>query len=517
MNDGIDHHRRTFFMRTVKMLLAAPFVSCLKKDRRQFDPAFASAVATVDAIRSGVISSRELTAHVFERIRKYDRRVNAFITLSEDLAMESARRADEAQSAGRFLGPLHGLPVMVKDAFATEGIRSTGGFKELSGHVPEEDAAVVARLKRAGAVIVGKTSVPAASQDVQTYNSIVGTTNNPWDLSRTPGGSTGGGAAALAAGFGYLEIGSDLGGSIRTPAHFCGIYGHKTSLNVIPGDGVIHSPSAGPGPPASDLAVIGPLARDARDLKLALEVIGGPRGGERAAYVWKLPPPRHASLKDYRIGYVTADAFCPLAPDVAELVSRAVDNLRRHGVKLTEGWPEGVDPHSMYDIYNFLMGARGRLTNDELRMLRNSFDRPWGYYARLRSEGAAASHQRWVEENQSRWKVIAAWQHYFTSHDAFIMPANFVTAFPHTQSPSFFERTVDTPGGPRLYPDLLKWASIATLTGCPATVAPVGLTKGGLPVGIQIMGPFLEDGTPIEIARLAADLMGSFKPPPGFH
>lgn len=505
-------------MRAVKTLLAAPFVSCLRRQRRQFEPSFASAVQAAEAVRSGVISSRELTAYIFERVRKYNRTVNAFITLSEDLAMERAKWADESLASGRLLGPLHGLPVMVKDAFATEGVRSTGGFKELTGHVPKEDAAAVARLKRAGAVIVGKTSVPVASQDVQTYNNIVGTTNNPWDLSRTPGGSTGGGAAALAAGFGYLEIGSDLGGSIRTPAHFCGIYGHKTSLNVIPGDGVIllPSPDRRP-PPASELAVIGPLARDARDLKLALEVMGGPRGGGKAAYNWKLAPPRHASLKDYRIGYVTTDAFCPLAPDVAELVSRAIDNLRRHGVRLAEGWPEGVNPYSMYDIYNFLMGARGRLTNDELHMLRGSFDKPWGYYARLRTEGAAASHQRWLEQSQSRWKVTAAWKHYFTNHDAFIMPANFVTAFPHTQSPSFFERTVDTPEGPRLYPDLLKWASIATLTGCPATVAPVGLTKGGLPVGIQIMGPFLEDGTPIEIARLAADLVGSFKPPPGFH
>ena len=190
----------------------------------------------------GVISSRELLDTTFGRIKKYNPRLNAFVTLMEEQASERGRLADEQRAAGKIWGPLHGLPIVIKDAFETAGVRTTSGSKTLEKYVPKEDAAAVARLKKAGAIVVGKTNMPEFAGDLQSYNEIVGTANNPWDIKRTPGGSTGGGAACIAAGMGFLELGSDIGGSIRTPCHFCGIYGHKPTLNVVPMEGHIPPP-----------------------------------------------------------------------------------------------------------------------------------------------------------------------------------------------------------------------------------------------------------------------------------
>src|SRR5262249_6175646 len=224
----------------------------------------------------------------------------------------------------------------------------TAGAPQFANHVPARDAVVVARLRAAGAVILGKTNVPRLASDWQSYNEIFGVSNNPWDVTRTPGGSSGGEAAALAAGLTYLSVGSDIGGSIRVPAHFCGVYGHKPTLNVVPVRGHIPPPpNAVPGP--ADLAVAGPLARSAADLKAVLEILGGPDSEDATAYRWSLPPARGARLSDYRVGYVVDDPLCPVSEDVKELMTRAVEALRKGGAQLEEGWPTGVKPAEQYD------------------------------------------------------------------------------------------------------------------------------------------------------------------------
>jgi amidase len=248
----------------------------------------------------GVISSHELTAHVFERIRKYNGRVNAFVTLVEDRATAQARAADEAQAQGKPTGPLHGVPIPMKDDKKTAGIRSTCGAKIYAGNVPKENAPAVQRLLDAGAIIVGKTNLPEWVPGFQSYNEVAGTTNNPWNPQRTSGGSTGGGAAALARGMGFLELGSDIGGSIRTPSHFCGVFGHKPTIDVISDEGFVEPPDANPSP--DRLSVNGPLSRNPRDLLLALQLAGGPAGMQRIAYSWKLPPARGCAI--------TASATC---------------------------------------------------------------------------------------------------------------------------------------------------------------------------------------------------------------
>ena len=475
--------------RLLAAMAAAPFVSRIPRARgaSDFDPDFGSATDAARAIRTGVISSRELTAHVFERIRKYNGRINAFVTLVEDQAAGRARAADEALAQGKPWGRLHGVPILMKDDKKTAGIRSTCGAKIYANNVPKENAPAVQNLLDAGAIIVGKTNLPEWADDFQSYNDVAGTTNNPWNPERTPGGSTGGGAAALACGMGFLELGSDIGGSIRTPSHFCGVFGHKPTIDVISDEGFVDPPNASPAPDL--LSVNGPLARSPQDLLLGLQIAGGPAGVERIAYSWKLPPTRGARLRDYRIGYVLDDPFCPVAPDVRQQLERAIEGLGKAGARLEPGWPAGMQIAEWYGAYFTMLGA-AILPNDP------------------------TTHRAWGAAVGGQYAARRCWTDYFRGHDAFLMPVDFVTAFPHDHSPEMMARKIATPAGPRPYLDMLKWIFHATLTGNPATVCPVGRTPEGMPCGIQILGPYLEDATPIDIAGRIAEVTGGFAAPP---
>lgn len=479
---------------------------------------FASALAAARAIRRRKISSAELTKHVLARIERHNPRINAIVTLNAEAALARARAADEALAHGDWLGPFHGVPCTLKDTFETAGMRTTAGAPDLAAYLPEHDAPVVARLRAAGAVLLGKTNVPLMAGDWQAYNDIFGTTNNPWDLTRTPGGSTGGGAAALAAGLSYLCVGSDIGGSIRVPAHFCGVYGHKPTLNVVPLRGHI-PPPPGTGPhPAFDLPVAGPLARSAADLKTLMEVLGGPDTEEFTAYRWSLPPARGTRLADYRIGYVLDDPLCPLSREVKEVLTGAIEKLQKAGARLEEGWPAGVVPADQFDTYNFLLWSffAFEMRDDQLEEMRQRALNQDGSWEAKRAWAWTAPHKRFLDANERRLAARGVWQDYFRTHDAFLLPTAFVPAFPHDHSMPLENRKLATPEGTRSYADLLFWISFATLTGLPATTAPVGLTSGGLPVGIQILGPYLEDATPIDVAGKLADVVGGFSPPKGF-
>ena len=512
--------RRSFLKTVAAVPMAAPYLSRMPRASaaaRRFDPNFGPAHEALRALREGVISSRELLETTFNRIRKHNPRLNAFVTLMEEQATERGRLADQDRAAGNLWGPLHGLPIVIKDAFETAGVRTTSGSKMLEKHVPKEDAAAVARLKKAGAIVIGKTNMPEFAGDLQSFNEIVGTSNNPWDTKRTPGGSTGGGAACIAAGIGFLELGSDIGGSIRTPSHFCGIYGHKPTLNVVPMEGHI-PPPPGTMPTTPDLPVAGPMARSARDLALQLEVMAGPFSKDSIAYRWHLPSARGSRLKDYRIGYVLDDPFCPLGSDVLEVLSIAIEALRKAGLELVQGWPKAFHPQDSFETYLRLLAAviGAGLGEEQIRVIQQSTQSAWGHYAQGWLDGMNLTHRQWMGLTEGRLKVRAVWEEYFKTYDAFLMPENIVPAFPHDQKLTFFERKVATPQGERLYADMLKWISPATLSGCPATVAPVGRTKANLPVGLQIMGPYLEDATAIDIAGRVTEVIGGFEPPPGF-
>ncbi|HKC07026.1 MAG TPA: amidase [Methylomirabilota bacterium] len=478
---------------------------------------FASALEAARAIRSGQVSAVELTTRMLDRIQQHNGKLNAIVALAGD-AVERARAADEARARRDWWGPFHGVPCTIKDSFEVAGVTTTSGSPTLRTHVPARDSVVAARLRGAGMIILGKTNVPTFAADWQSYNPVYGQTNNPWDVTRTPGGSTGGGAAALAAGLTYLEPGSDLAGSIRIPAHFCGVYGHKPSLDVVPMRGHIPPPPGTPASPPSTLPVAGPLARSAADLRAALEVLGGPDGDEARAWRWSLPPARGLRLADYRIGYVLDHPGAPVSPEVGDALAATIEALRKAGAQLTEGWPAGVNADEQFDAYYALLIARYTqpAREDQLPGLRQLAASPdTSYLARYaRAITASDAHMRTVDIRRRAARGV--WQAYFRTHDAFLLPTALVPAFPHDQVGTPLMRVLATPRGERPYPDLCFWISFASVAGLPATTAPVGLTRGGLPVGIQIVGPYLEDATPIDLAGRLADVIGGFRPPPGF-
>ena len=473
---------------------------------------FASLTQVAKAIRDGKITSLELTEHIIRRIERHNPALNAIVTFTKAEATSQAKAADEVLARGETLGLLHGVPITIKDCFEVKGVRTTAGAKKLSDHLPEEDAATVSRLREAGAVILGKTNVPIYAGDWQSYNEVFGTTNNPWNLETTPGGSTGGGAAAVAAGLSYLSLGSDIGGSIRVPSTFCGLYGHKPTLNILPYRGHIprrHTPL---------LTVAGPIARSPEDLKLALEVMGGPDAEEAKAYSWTLPPSRCESLSEYRLGYVLDHPSCPLSGDVRTAVHGAVEKLEGKVSALEEGWPPGVDPAKQYTTYRFLIASvyASFLKDEEFDEFRERARDQDGSHEAFVSLAWTAPHKLRQRALGERMEARAAWQRYFETHDAFLLPAAFTTAFPHDHSTPQWQRKIPTPEGPRPYEDLYFWITFATFTGLPATIAPIGASSSGLPIGIQIIGPYLEDATPIDFATLTKELFGGFRPPAGY-
>jgi amidase len=432
-----------------------------------------SATETVAALRSGRVSALELTEAVLDRIDAVDGEVNAMASVRRDEALRDAAAADAEH---RPRGPLHGLPVTVKDAFHVAGLPTTWGNPAWADAVADTHAAVVRRLTDAGAILVGTTNVAFMLGDFgQTDNPLHGRTNNPHDPSRAAGGSSGGSAAALAAGMTYLEHGSDLVGSIRLPAAFCGVYGLRPTPGVVPLTGF-----APPGPLAepSELAhqsVLGPLARSAADLRLALSVAGGP---EQPGWSWALPAPRHRNLADFRVGVVLDCGLAPVTAEVGDVLAGAADFVARAGATVTEGWPDGVDPAAGFDAFGAQVQA---------------------FFAWQDPQAAAGSLADFAAQDIRRMSYRTAWQRYFQDVDVFLCPVNFTTAPLHDDRP-LHQRTV----AGRPYTDQSFWISHAALPGLPALSAPVGHSRDGLPVGLQILAPRHEDDTAITFAELLA-------------
>jgi amidase len=454
---------------------------------------FQSATEAARTLRRKELSSRELTGMLLARIEAVNPALNAVVELGQTAALREAAAADEATARGDDTGPLHGVPMTIKDAFNVAGLPTTWGNPAFKEYVADSDATVARRLKQAGAIVVGKTNVAFMLGDFgQTANELYGVTSNPWDTTRTPGGSSGGAAAALSAGMTFLEYGSDLVGSIRIPASFCGVYGLKPSVEVVPLTGF-----QPPGPPAgpSDmlyLSAVGPLGRSAPDLRTALRVTGGPEGQAAKAYSWALAPPRHARLGDFRVGVVLDHQHAPVSSEVTALLSDAVDALARAGATVVEGWPDGVDPVRNYESFGFHV------------QLFFAFQQPGEEFATLPEV---------IDHENRRMAARAAWNRYFNETDVFLCPVNFTPAFPHDPRP-FEARTISTPDGERPYDNQSFWVSHASLPGLPAVAAPIGRTPGGLPVGAQIVGPLYEDDTAITFAELLGDVIGGYEPPP---
>ncbi|MDD1533333.1 MULTISPECIES: amidase [unclassified Bradyrhizobium] len=481
---------------------------------------FKSAVELSAALSAKKVSAVELTQDAIARIERHDGKINAICVRDFDRALGAAREADDALARGE-RKPLLGLPVTVKESFNIAGLPTTWGFPPQRNFKPAEDALPVARIKQAGGVILGKTNVPVGLGDWQSYNDIYGTTNNPYDLGRTPGGSSGGSSAALAAGYCALATGSDIGGSLRVPAFHCGIFAHKPTLNLCPSRG--ETPPPFPAiPREGDLAVIGPMARTAADLTLLLDVMAGPEPLDAGvAYKLDLPAARHHSLRDFRVLVIDSHPLLPTDGDVRGAIDRLATDLAKAGTKIARESGQLPDFTEASRLYmRMLMSFLGaffppeELADAQARASQLSpEDRSLGA-ERLR--GITASHRAWVLDAGARAGLRAQWRALFKSFDAVICPIMPTPAFPHDHSPDQNLRRISIDGKDYPYSDQLAWPGIATLPGLPSTAVPLGLSKGGLPVGVQIVGPWLEDRTPLRLAELIEREFGGFVPPKMF-
>ena len=431
-----------------------------------------------------------------------------------------ARAADLALSSGS-RAQLLGIPMTVKESFNVAGLPTTWGFVPQKNFVPPQDALAIERVKAAGAVILGKTNVPVGLGDWQSYNAIYGTTNNPFDLGRTPGGSSGGSAAALAAGFGALSLGSDIGGSLRVPAHCCGVYAHKPSFALCPSRG--HTPPPLPPLPFDrDLAVIGPMARSAADLTLLLDVIAGPDPIEAGiAYQLTLPPPRHETLQGFRVLLLDTHPLLPTANSVRSALDTLASVLTKAGVSVARETPLLPDLAETARLYmRMLLSFLGATFPPEVyaHALAGAtrLDANDNSLSAERLRGIALSHRDWVLADGRRAGLRAQWRELFKSFDAVICPVLPTPAFPHDPSEPQEARRLDVDGVAVPYVDQLAWAGLATLPGLPATALPVAMSSDGLPIGVQIVGPALEDRTPLKLAELIEREIGGFAPPAAF-
>ncbi len=480
-------------------------------------PAYRTATELLQALAARKVSARELLDAAIARIEALNPKINAVVVLDFDRARAAAADADAALARGE-RRPLVGLPMTVKEQFNVAGLPTTWGFEKFRDWRPDFDALVVQRLKAAGAVILGKTNVPEGLDDWQSYNPVYGTTNNPWDLGRSPGGSSGGAAAALAAGFVPLELGSDIGGSLRCPAHFCGVFSHKPSLELIPQRGS-GPPETPPIPVVGDMAVIGPMARSAADLALELQVLAGPDElWDGIGYKLALPPPRHDNLENFRVLMLDTHPLCPIAHSVHAALDGLAQRLATQGCAVARTHPD--------------MPNLARTTRNYCELLAAFFANDQTPEERVRREAAASAlspddlsitaawlrgvtmtHTAWLRTSWIRAGLRARWQALFREVDVILCPPMPTPAFPHDHSPHR-TRQLDIDGKKVAYDDQVVWAAVATSVGLPATVAPIGHSESGLPVGVQIIGGYLDDLTTIAFAGLIERAFGGFTAPP---
>ncbi len=430
------------------------------------------------AIREGETSSRELLELFIQRIESLDSDINAVVTRDFDAARRAADQADAVLARGDPVGPLHGLPITIKDALETKGIRSTGGADALRDHIPTRDAPVVRKLKDAGAIVIGKTNLPEWSGDAQAYNELFGTTRNPWNLERVPGGSSGGAAAAVATGLTAFEIGTDIGGSIRFPAAFCGVFGHKPSFGIVPSTGYLDHAEGGT--TEADVNVVGPIARSAEDLELLLPLL------VKDTPPWEVHLSESTDVAAMRVAAWLDDPACAVDSDVLDVTTRAIEALEASGTRVDRDARPELDFASLR-VTGGLLVMSANPSNTEIDV----------------------SHKRWFELHKQRVEAQARWAEFFERYDVLLMPVSFVPPFPHNHT-KMSERTLACNGEERPYWDIAAWTMLVGMAYLPSTVPPIGLSSSGLPIGIQVVSRYGADFTTIRFAAHLARLCGGY-------
>jgi amidase len=482
------------------------------------DVPFRSAKQLAADIKRKKVGCLELLDLYLARVEKYDGALNAVVVRDFDRARTRARAADRALARRQLWGPLHGVPMTIKESYDVVGLPTTWGEPAYKDRIATKNAVVVDRLLRAGVVLFGKTNVPLYLGDWQSFNAIYGTTNNPWDVTRAPGGSSGGSAAALAAGLTGLEAGSDIGSSIRNPAHFCGVFGHKPTWGIVPRAGQALPWQTAP----VDIDVVGPLARSADDLAIALAAMAGPDEIDGAGWQLRLAPARQKRLRDFKVALMLdAAPEIPVDREVTDRLQALADFLGRQKVKVDDRARPAIDTREAFSVYVKLLRAA---TSD--RQSDADFEKNVGiarglapddesYYARA-TRAVIASHRDWLAANEARYRMRLAWAEFFTKYDLLLCPAAGTAAFPHDQKGERHDRTLVVNGKRVPVTDHLFWAGYTGVSFLPSSAAPCGFTPSRLPVGVQIVGPQYGDLTCLAFARLLEREFQPFVPPPGY-
>ena len=478
------------------------------------DVLYRSAFQLAAEIKAQTIKSRDLLEFYLDRVEKYNPALNSVVQLDLNRARKRADEADIAANKGEDWGPLHGLPLTIKDAYATEGIVSTNGIPDYKDFVPDFNADGVKRYVNAGAIVFGKTNVPYMSSDLQSYNDIYGTTNNPWDLSRTCGGSSGGAAASLAAGLTPLEFGSDIGGSIRTPANFNGVFGHKPTHGIVSQRGHLpmHESLA-----EGDLWVAGPLGISATDVAQAFDLLLGPPSDRAVGWRVDLPAARTTDIRELRVATYFTDPNCEVDSEIQDILASSAKSLEAEGANISWDVKPEIDFAENHLIYmqllnSFLSIGMPEEQKEQMHKAVSSVDAPDELV-----NSPFMSHEQWTMLNERRLQLNSIWTDFFADYDVLLAPVTPVPAFEHDHSDDMGQRVLTFNGQSRPYLDLLFWSGFSLSTFLPASVAPAGRTKGNLPVGVQIVGPYLEDRTPLAVAAMLERCHQSFEPPPGFE
>ena len=479
---------------------------------------FRSAKRLASLIRRKKIGCLELLDLYLRRVERYNPKINAIIFMNIDAARKRAKQADRAIARKEVWGPLHGVPMTIKESYDVVGMPTTWGVPQYKDNYPAKNALAVDRFVKAGAVLFGKTNVPLYLADWQTFNEIYGTTNNPWDVTRAPGGSSGGSAAALAAGLTGIESGSDIGASIRNPAHYCGVYGHKPTYGIVSPRG-----QALPGVvAAADISVIGPLARSAEDLALAIGVMAGPDGIDGAGWQLRLPKPRKKNLREYKVSVIYTDPEAEVDGEVQKRIRGVADFLRKSKTKVVEEARPALGAKEAYRNYVQLLRAAtsSRLTPELFQKnltAFNALDPGDESYQAQAIRAQAMYHKDWLAYNEARHKMRLAWAEFFKEYDLLLCPIATTAAFPHNQKGERWERMITVNGRPQPSTTQMFWAGYPCNFYLPSTVAPAGFTSEGLPVGVQIVGPQYGDYTCIHFSRLLEQEFQAFVPPPNFE
>ena len=481
------------------------------------DLPFRSALELAAEIKAKRIGCRELLELYLKRVERYNGALNAVIATRLDAARQRADEADRALARGESWGPLHGVPMTVKESYDVAGLPTCWGAPEFRDSIATRNALAVDRLAAAGAVIFGKTNVPLMLSDWQSFNAVYGTTNNPWDLKRTPGGSSGGSAAALAAGLTGLEAGSDIGSSLRNPAHYCGVYAHKPTWGVVSPRGHALAGRVS----TTDISVVGPMARSAGDLEVALAAMAGPDAIDGEGWRLELPKPRHERLGEFRVAVLLSVPNAEVDRAVQDGVQSVADTLAKAGATVSDRARPDLDTLEVDRLYlRLLSAAMSGRTPDEIfraNLARAAALRPDDKSGAAESlRGSTLHHRDWLVGNETRHRMRLRWAEFFRDWDVLLCPPVTTTAFPHNHEGDPFARSIIVNGRERPIAEQLFWAGFSGLFYLPSTVAPATLTPAGLPSGVQIIGPQYGDLTCLRLARLLEREHRAFVPPAGY-